>query len=96
MTINEFVKTLDIPNNILSNTTASSDTFVEYNLQSSDIFSKVYSKLDQNSNLDLDFDNMVIDGTKTHMVYMGDEYDVILESDFDEDEYTLIIKVAEE
>ena len=40
MTINEFVKTLDIPNNILSNTTASSDTFVEYNLQSSDIFSK--------------------------------------------------------
>lgn len=96
MTINEFVKTLDIPESVLSNSITQTDSYVEYDLSNSDTLSKVYSKLDKNSELDLDFDNMVIDGTKTHLVYLSDEYDVILESDFDKDEYRFVIKVAEE
>lgn len=96
MTINEFVKTLNLPDSILNNIVTQKNNYIEYDLQTSDILSKVYSAVDKNESLDLDFDNMVIDGTKTHMVYLGDDFDVILESDFDADEYRLIVKIAEE
>lgn len=95
MDIKEFIEQLKLPHQVTNNVTSESDTEVIYNLLNSDIFSKVYSILDRSELLDLDYDNIEINDLSTHMVYLSDDFDIILDADFENDDYNLIIERAE-
>ena len=92
MEINEFIEQLKLPNQITNKALSNSEDEVIYDLLNSDIFSKIYSILDKSSLVDLDYDDLEITDTGSHMVYLSDDYDIILESNFDNDDYTLTIE----
>ena len=95
MDIKEFIEQLKLPHQVTNNVISESDTEIIYNLLNSDIFSKVYSILDRSELLDLDYDNIEINDLSTHMVYLSDDFDIILDADFENDDYNLIIERAE-
>lgn len=64
------------------------------NLNGSDGYARAYTLLDKNASFDLGAMSMDVD--HSFMTYLGDELDITIEADLDNDKYTLTAKEAEE
>lgn len=70
------------------------DDIYNIELKDSDEYAKIYSLLDKSDLTDLDNENTKISETESSMVYLTDDYDITLYSNFDTDEYLLKIQEA--
>lgn len=65
-------------------------------LEDSNEFARMYSRLDKNENLDLDPEGIDLGTEGSTLVYLSDEFDVMLKSDFGEEYYAVEISEAKE
>lgn len=66
----------------------------EIEFKNSNEYSKAYSILDKAENIDLDIENINISEHSSTMLYLSDEYDIVLQANFDDDKYKIIVKEA--
>ena len=67
-------------------------------LNNSDEFSRVFTLLDtlvKKQEIDLDWENSVLDSDTTVYQYMSDEFDITLRADFVADDYTITLVEAQ-
>lgn len=67
-------------------------TQVVYSIKNSGDYSKVYSKLDNSTIADLDFEQLEMDEHHSTLVYLSDDYDITLYANFDDELYTLTLE----
>lgn len=91
MTAEEFAKQLGI-----SGDGDYVDNKYVINLANSNEYSKVYTILDKSELVDLDVDRINLDVSSTLLVYLADEFDIELKSDFDNDVYTVSFEDAKD
>ena len=64
-------------------------------LNNSDDYSKMYTKLDKCEEATLDPEGMIMSNSESLMTYLTDDFDITLKADFDKDNYFLIIEEAQ-
>ena len=65
-------------------------------LDDSDHFNKIFSKLDKSDLVEENEDSSVVNVNITNILYIGDEYAVNLVADFNEDAYKLVVTPLED
>ena len=60
-------------------------------IENSDDFNKVFSKLDNSDLLEEDEDLSVVNVNASNIMYFSDDYTINLIADYDEDKYKLVI-----
>lgn len=65
-------------------------------LEDSDHFNKIFSKLDKSDLVEENEDSSVVNVNITNILYIGDEYAVNLVADFNEDAYKLVVTPLED
>jgi hypothetical protein len=64
-------------------------------LEDSDVYSKAYTLLSNSKILHLDSDEVTITEHNSTMKYLSDDFDVVLDADFDNDDYNITIEKAD-
>lgn len=90
MEINEFFKQLGVDKNIINE--ENNEYIVE--LQDSDEFATIYTRLSKLDNIDLI--QTLMDEAHSMSEYMSDDYDITLSADFDKDIYKLVVEMVED
>ena len=88
MTINELISKLKLDG--LEVKKEGNKTVI--NLEDSDEFAKIYSRLDRDEDFELDNTRVIMSPLNTYMVYVGDEYECGISSDYEKDIYRVVIK----
>lgn len=65
-------------------------------LEDSNHFNKIFSKLDKSDLVDENEDSSVVNVNITNILYIGEEYAVNLVADFNEDAYKLVVTPLED
>lgn len=94
MNIRDFIDELNLPQEAINENNIYNDEY-ELDFSDSNLYASIYTVLDKSDLVDLDVENIVLSEVKAYLLYIGDEFDVILEGNLMEDQYSLTIKRGE-
>lgn len=94
MEIGKFIEDLGISTS--DNPISKSDDKWEIVFDSSDDYAQLYSLLTKSDLVDLVTDDSIFSESKSVAKFLGDDYDVTLEADFNNDTYTFTVEETKE